>query len=210
MLTRITGRLTEIDGLAGTIVPEPGAMAYEVLLPAFLAQRLGEHLGSMLTLHTLEYLESQGQGASFIPRLVGFESPQERRFFELFTTVKGIGNRKALRAMASSPALIARAIARRDACWLQELPEIGKRLAETVVAELHGKVEAFLSPDEERVLESKSSPSGGLADRAVSALMALGESKPDAQRMVARAIERQPSLESPDAVVSAAYASRDA
>ncbi len=60
----------------------------------------------MITLTTFQYLESQGQGSSVIPRLVGFQSTAEREFFELFTTVKGIGNRRALRAMAEDPGVI--------------------------------------------------------------------------------------------------------
>ena len=41
-------------------------------------------------------LKGQSQGSSFLPRLIGFSSEQDRAFFELFTTVKGIGNRKSI------------------------------------------------------------------------------------------------------------------
>src|SRR5712671_6350629 len=90
------------------------------------------------------YLEGQGQGTSFVPRVLGFATPREREFFELFTTVKGLGNKRALRALAREPVEIAGAIAEKNTRALQELPEIGKRLAETVIAELTGKVEKFV------------------------------------------------------------------
>ena len=75
---------------------------------------------------------------------------------------------------------------------LKELPEIGKRMAETVIAELHGKVEAFLSVDELAGLEvkSKAPPKSAAADEAIAALVTLGEAPDRAAQRVARAVER--------------------
>jgi len=210
MLTRITGRLDDVQGNAASVQLDGAGLVYEILVPTFLVERLLSRVGEVVTFHTLEYLESQNQGTSFIPRLIGFATTDERRFFETFTTVKGIGNRKALRALAREPALIARAIAARDSGALQELPEIGKRLAETIVAELHGKVDPFLTPGEAGQLELKSAASGlpPHADNAVAALVALGEARPDAERMVRRALTRKPAPETTDAIVAAAYETR--
>ena len=102
-------------------------------------------MGQTLTLNTFHFIEMQGQGTTAIPRLAGFTTAQDRRFYELFTTVKGIGNKRALRAMALESAQIAAAIADRDLALLQSLPEIGRRTAETIVATLSGKVDAFVS-----------------------------------------------------------------
>jgi Holliday junction DNA helicase RuvA len=145
-----------------------------------------------VTFVTFHYLEGQGQGAWFVPRLIGFLSPREREFFEVFTTVKGIGNRKALRAMAVEPAAIASAIARKDPAALSKLPEIGKRLAETIIAELSGKVEAFLSDAQVAQLEAKSSglKPDSVTEEAVLTLTTLGETRADAERLVARALDR--------------------
>jgi Holliday junction DNA helicase RuvA len=168
-----------------------GELAYEVLVPAFLAERLKTQLGASITLTTFQYLESQGQGTSFIPRLVGFQTVAEREFFELFTTVKGIGNRRALRAMATDPAAIARAIMAKDSKALTKLPEIGKRMAETIIAELSGKVDTFLSTAEVKELDAsvngQASTEDPIVDEAILALVALGESRADAQAMVTRA-----------------------
>ena len=80
-----------------------------------------------------------------IPRLAGFLSVEDRAFFELFTTCKGIGNRKALRAMSLDVGQLAGAISDRDIALLQTLPDIGRRTAETIIATLHGKVDRFLN-----------------------------------------------------------------
>jgi len=196
MICRITGVLEGVDGLALRIAPERSPFAYEVLAPAFLAERLKAQVGKPVTLTTFEYLESQGQGTSFIPRLIGFQGTPERDFFELFTTVKGIGNKKALRAMSLEPAAIARAIVAKDAKALTKLPEIGKRMAETVIAELHGKVDSFLTDAEVQDLNAaaEGKPTPGQADpmieEAVEALIALGEARHDAEAMVTKATTR--------------------
>ncbi len=191
MIGRLTGTLESLDELTAS-VNLGGGIVYEVSVPAFLVERLGAKRGREVTFVTFHYLEGQGQGAWFVPRLIGFLSAKEREFFEVFTTVKGIGNRKALRAMAVEPAAIASAIARKDPAALSKLPEIGKRLAETIIAELSGKVEAFLSDAQVAQLEVKSSglKLDSVSEEAVLALSTLGETRADAERLVARALDR--------------------
>ncbi len=141
MITQIEGRLVAIeDGAAHVRV---GDLTYEVLVPAADGMLLAASVGNTMVFHTLHYLEGQGQGSSYWPRLLGFRTVQDRAFFELFTTVKGIGNRKALRALQMPFARVARAIADRDLDTLQSLPEIGKRTAEAICVELKGKIEPF-------------------------------------------------------------------
>lgn len=209
MITRLAGMLESVEGMEATVRME-GGLWRQVLVPAYLAEHLGTQLGKPVTLHTLEYLESQGQGSSYIPRLIGFGSPQERRFFELLTGVDGFGNRKALRALAHQPAAIARAILGADAAWLTGLPEIGKKTAEKVILELKGKVSGFLTADEVRGLDAAASggfePVGPAAE-AVAALVALGETRPDAERRVRMAMARDAKLASADQLVAAALGS---
>ncbi|MCC6678707.1 MAG: hypothetical protein IT436_16365 [Phycisphaerales bacterium] len=214
MICRLSGKLESISGTMAVVEPPGTGVAYQVLLPAYLARRLLDRIGETVVLITLQYLESQNQGASFTPRLIGFTTAQERDFFELFTTVKGIGNRKALRAMAEEPAVIARAIASRNTSALQKLPEIGKRMAETVIAELNGKVEGYLSGAELASLDESAQVKPGRAtpagEEAVEALVALGQTRPEAERRVAqaqaRAAARRQALESADDIVSAVFA----
>jgi Holliday junction DNA helicase RuvA len=217
MISRLTGTLLQLDGTRAEIELSGGAICYEVMLPAYIAQRLASRVGQSVQLHTMEYLESQNQGASYTPRLIGFASPRDREFFDLFTTVKGIGNKKALRAMAAEPAAIARAISSRDIKGLTQLPEIGKRMAETIVAELHGKVDGYLSESEVSALNAGAElkPTDAVspdARDAIETLVALGTQRADAERNVALAVDRAAAsgrrLASASEIVDAVFGAR--
>lgn len=219
MLARISGTLDRID-VNTAVIALPGSApgfetAYEVMLPAYLAERMAGQIGSQVTLHTIQYLEQQAQGASFTPRLIGFASLDDRRFFSIFTTVKGVGNKRALRALAAPISEVARAITLRDVAALQKLPEIGKRLAETMIVELSGKVTAFATeagPGAASSVEGKPGALVGImgesARRAAAALVRLGESEASAESLLRRALEADPTLDSADELVAAALAGR--
>jgi len=151
--------------------------------------------------------------AAFLPRLIGFSTPEQRRFFELFTTVKGLGPRRALRALRAPFEHVAGAIAARDAKFLQSLPEIGKRLAETIIAELHGKVDAVApTPGAGVAIEPKAAgadgPLGDAGLQAVAALVQLGEGRMEAENLVRRVIDGGPESASADEILAAAFALR--
>ncbi|MHC4653319.1 MAG: Holliday junction branch migration protein RuvA, partial [Planctomycetota bacterium] len=139
---------------------------------------------------------------SFVPRLIGFGSTEERAFFELLTTVKGLGMRKALRALRLPYRAVARAIATEDLEVLTSLPEIGRRTAQTIVAELGGKVDRFLElkPD-----ETAESGQPVIVRDAVAVLVQLGESKPQARLLIEQALADDPDVSSADDLVAAAY-----
>lgn len=198
--------ICKIHGVLVTIVDSrarldlPGGLTYELLLPAFTAARLGGDFGKPVTLHTIYYLEGSSQGGNMTPRLVGFIDESDRQFFDLFTSVKGIGPKRALRAMTLSSAQIAAAIADRDIKLLQTLPEVGKRTAETIVAELSGKVDKFLGS-----LAATRSASGGFAPaqplpirgpsrEALEVLVQLGENRAQALQWIDDVLTRQPDL----------------
>jgi len=217
MITRLSGILESVDG--GRAVVSAGPMALEVLVTTNEAARLAASIGQPVVLHTLAMLESQSQGSSFTPRLIGFSSPQDRAFFELFTTVKGIGPRKALRALARPVGEVAAAIAGEDAAALTALPEIGRRTAQTIVAELGGKVDAFADP------AAAAGGGGGAvtappvsaqpalppaARDALAILQQLGEPGPRARQLVEAAIrDVDPAPTDPAAIVAAAYRARE-
>ncbi|MBA4029006.1 MAG: hypothetical protein C0475_07710 [Planctomyces sp.] len=216
MLARLRGTLESLDGHAADLALGPG-LAVTVLLPAYLAADLLPLLGHAVTVHTHLYLESHNQGAHLAPRLLGFASPAERQFFELLTTVKGIGPRKALRAMARPAPHIAAAIVRKDARALTELPEIGKRLADTIVLELHQKAAPFADPAHlvSPAADGRPTPAapppgpppGTPEGDAVEALVALGESRDEAAHRVTVAAARAPAgAISADQLLAAVFA----
>lgn len=207
MINRIEGKLLAITD-DGRALLQCDHLTYELFVPGADQQRLAAMVGETIAFHTLHYMESQGQGASYIPRLIGFASPQDRAFFELFTTVKGIGNRKALRALQVPFGTVATAIAEKDVDLLRSLPEIGKRTAETIVAELHGKVDHYIEVKPMGAADRATGPDAvrsALIRDAVAVLMQLGEQKLIARQLVDRALIADATLDSAEVLVAAAF-----
>ena len=202
VIAAIEGELISVGGQSALI--RSGAMTYEVLIPAADAPALAGVIGSNVNFVTLHYLESQGQGSSFWPRLIGFQSVSDRDFFELLTSVKGIGNRKALRALQRSFADIAAMIEQKDFAALQSLPEIGRKTAETIVVELKDKVARFtLGATNPARAIGAAKLSGAVAD-AVVVIMQLGESRVVAERLAERAALVVGKSAAAEAIVAAA------
>lgn len=220
MIRAISGELLSIDPgppAAALVRPPDSGLTFEVLLPGYLAERLGSQTSSIVELQTRHLLEGVGNGSSFVPRLIGFGSPLERSFFDRFTAVKGLGTKKALRALVVEPPIVASAIMRRDAKELTRLPEIGKRLADTIIAELHGKIESHLTQAEAAGLNAAASGASGsieaksrttAAGEAIATLQALGDTRAEAERKVDAVLGATPELAeagTADAIVAAAF-----
>src|SRR5215211_3576656 len=201
MISAITGELKRVD--EDRVHLRVGPIVCELLVPAVDATELQASLGEELTFHTLFYLQGEASGGSIEPRLIGFLRLVDKRFFEKFITVKGIGPKTALRALTVPVGEIAQAIESRDARFLIQLDGIGKRTAELVIAELAGKVQEFASP------MTATMRSGGAArgarseieEDAIGALMQLGERRADAEHLLDRAKSANPKLASTDALV---------
>ncbi len=199
MITRIRGELSEVTERHALL--DVDAMTYAVLVPAADVPSLLGNIGQSIEFYTLHYFEGQPQGNAITPQLIGFSSERDRAFFELFTTVKGIGNRKALRALIRPFMETAAAIANRDSEALTSLPEIGTRSAETIIAQLHGKVDHFIG-DVGSTIEVTLP---ACCQDAIAMLMQLGETKGDAKRLVQRAYESDPDIESADQLVQTSF-----
>jgi holliday junction DNA helicase RuvA len=211
MISQLSGELVAFNHEDNLAEVRDGFVTLAVLVPAADGQRIVTLIGKPVHFHTLFYLEGQGQGTSFAPRLIGFASAAQREFFELFTTVKGIGYRKALRAMQLPFGTIAAAIAGKDRDLLVSLPEIGKRTAETIIAELSGKVDRFieLKPTAGLGDIDRASPAARLAADAVAALVQLGETRLRAMQLVDRTLAADPTLATAEELISGAYRLRD-
>jgi Holliday junction DNA helicase RuvA len=121
--------------------------------------------------------------------------------------VKGIGNRKALRALQLPFGQVAQAIVDRNLALLTSLPEIGRKTAETIVVDLKDKMGPFLDLGGPAVGPKGAVPAaaGQLALDAVAILVQLGESRAGARDLVDRALDAEPALATADAVVTAAF-----
>ena len=203
MISRIEGVLIELED--GRAHLRCGGLVYEVLVPAADQGALVLQLGNAIELHTLHVLEGSSQGSSFRPRLIGFATAGDRAFFELFTTVKGIGPRKALRVMEVPPARIARAISEQDLVLLKSLPEVGKRTAESIVVELKDKVDGFI--DESASPNQGTRPTEAIAEfveEAIAVLLQLGEPRVHAEELIERVTRADPTIDTADLLVTGA------
>lgn len=82
--------------------------------------------------------------------LYGFPTALERDFFELLTSVPGVGPKTALTILRrSSPAALAGAIGKRDLDYLTKVAGVGKKSAEKMLVELADKVGDAAHDDED-------------------------------------------------------------
>src|SRR6476661_9839461 len=125
MISSLTGQLQRVD--EDRVHLRVGPMVYETLVPASDVPLLQAGVGEEMTFHTIFYLEGDASGGSLEPRLIGFLRADDKRFFEKFITVKGIGPKTALRAFTVPVGEIAQAIESKDARFLVQLDGIGKR-----------------------------------------------------------------------------------
>jgi len=205
VIAKLRGTVTEVREDA--VIVEVGGLGYEVLVPSGLAVKLRSHgaVGTELTLHTLQYIEGGATGASMIPRLLGFVDPLDREFFRLLTSVKGFGSRKALRSLTISTKRFATAIESGDGSALTQLPEIGSRSAEKIVAELRGKCQKFALMRDGEPLEAPAE--GDLEPDVRSETMQilttqLQYSPVQAEAMIAQAVEAGKTFDTSQELIS--------
>ena len=202
MIVKMRGQLAEVGEDA--VILERDGLAYEILIPTYALAELSAARGQEITLHTVEYLEGSAAGGNMTPRLLGFLHDEDRAFFKQFLTVKGVGVRKALRALAAPVAKIASDIESGNAPALAELPGIGRRMAEQIVAELRGKVTAHAFAASDVPVATKGAFTREQRD-AIEIIVAWGDNRPDAERWIARAAQLHNDIKAAEAWVKAAY-----
>ncbi len=201
MISRLTGTVVHVG--ADTVEIERDGLAFECLIPAATLHELQQAIGESRTLFTFLYLEGNPAGSNLVPRLVGFSSAAERAFFHRFTRVKGVSIRRALRAMSLPVQQLAAAIEHGDARLLTGLPEIGKKTASQIIADLQGQLADFVAPD-----AAAPAVVGELTSAqrvALDILVQWGDRRADAERWLRAAVEADASLTEPEDMVRAAY-----
>ena len=200
MISALTGELRRVD--EDRVHMQVGPVMIEMLVPASDVPLLQAGVGQEMTFHTMFYLEGDASGGNIEPRLVGFLRPEDKRFFEKFITVKGIGPKKALKALALPTGDVAHAIESKDTRFLVGLPQIGKRMAELIVAELAGKVGEFVSVGAAAARGAVGAATRSATEEdAISTLMALGERRLDAEHLLERAKQSNANLKTTEALV---------
>jgi Holliday junction DNA helicase RuvA len=132
--------------------------------------------------------------------LYGFASETERDLFRMLLGVSQIGPMVALRIMSScSPPQFKRYILDGDVDALKSMVKgVGAKTAQRLVLELKGPMEDLAVAPAERATDR-------LSRDAVEALLALGESRPAAEKAVRAAVERLGPNASLQELVSEAF-----
>ncbi len=135
--------------------------------------------------------------------LYGFIDMREKDLFLRLTSVQGVGAKMALAILSSMRAGdVGEAIATADAKRLSAVKGVGKKTAERIILELHGKISADELLGSETVAGRVSVPTMSEDDDAVSALMGLGFTKQESAQAVARA--RAKGASTVEEIISAA------
>ncbi|MQF69806.1 Holliday junction branch migration protein RuvA [SAR202 cluster bacterium AD-804-J14_MRT_500m] len=167
-----------ISGITGTLHTrgidwveiDLGGITLQVSIPSTLAQELGD-IGARVHLFTQLLLKDTE------PMLYGFPTAEARRFFQMLTTVSGIGPRTALNLLsAKDPQSLASAIVTGDLESFTGIPGIGKKGAARIILELREKIEN----SEFFIEDTRSLPDGN----AISALTALGYTTIEARQAI--------------------------
>lgn len=169
-----------------TAILDVNGVGYEVYCSggAFRKLRVGE-VGELYT-----YLQVKEDGIT----LFGFESVKEKELFLKLITVSGVGPKMGIAVLASlSGEEFARAIATADVKRLSAVKGLGKKTAEKIVLELHGKISAAevmsASGDFTSTLPPADVRLSAADEEAVQALVGLGFTRNESAQAVKKARE---------------------
>lgn len=182
MIAYLKGRVLAVT--LETAIVEVNGVGYEVYCSGGAFRKIT--VGEMVELHT--YLQVKEDGIT----LFGFANDREKQLFMKITSVSGVGPKLGISILTSLSAdELAQAIATADIKRLSSAKGLGKKTAEKLVLELHGKISAteIISASGETPLASAqvAMPLSRDDEEAISALMGLGFTKNESAQAVKRA-----------------------
>ena len=184
-----------------------GHIGYEICLNSQVLERIrSQNSHNDIIALYIYYHQTERQPK---PVLIGFQSLEDKAFFQEFITVDAIGPMKAVKAMGKPISDIALAIEKKDTHFLAGLNGIGKRTAEKIIATLNGKVERFISAVEGHDSADPPPMADDIRDirQQVEDVLVeqLGHSLASAKRMVKEAFERNRAISTPEELFDEIY-----
>ncbi len=170
MIASVEGEIIGI-GETSIVVRVGGGVGLQVYVTKPLCARLRmmEHLFLFTHLIVREDLLA----------LYGFETEQEREYFNLLLGVDGVGPRSAMSVLSTlSIDAIRRAVAAEQSEVFTRVPGVGKRTAQKILLHLQDKIQ---SGD---ILELAGASVAGIDEQVLEALTALGYSVVEAQSAI--------------------------
>ena len=186
MIAYLRGKV--LTTTAETAILDVNGVGYEAYCSAGAFRKL--IVGQVGELYT--YLQVKEDGIT----LFGFESVKEKEMFLKLITVPNVGPKMGIAVFSSlSVDDFAQAIATADVKRLSAVKGLGKKTAEKIVLELHGKISAaeILSASGDDLSSAAEAPVGKLTasdEEAVSALMGLGFTRTESTQAVKKARDK--------------------
>lgn len=176
-------------------------IGYEVLLPTIVMDSLKEKkVGDTVSLF-IYFHQTEKQPK---PVLIGFNTDEEKEFFQRLITVEDIGPMKAAKALTVPVYDIASAIEANDLDKLQKLKGIGKRTAQKMIASLAGKLDEFVLSKIETIIPTIKPDE--LIQPVLDILVEqLGLKPVDAKRRVVETLTLNPSIITPEALLEEVF-----
>jgi len=199
MIGHLSGVVLVRDALTGTIVLDVHGVGYQLTVSwQTFADVPDEGEECSLWVHTHVREEALA--------LYGFMRPEERRMFQLLTSVPQVGPKNAVAVLGGFPLLeLLEAIGQGQQATLQRIPGVGKRTAERIILDLREKVEplaAALGVDDEDGTEAAEPASDeALDDEARAVLVNLGWKPKVVDAALAKAHDADPPPEDLDGLV---------
>lgn len=197
MISRLTGRLLELDTESGSILLDVGGVGYEIEVASSVFAA-SPQTDAELTVHTHFVVREDAQ------LLFGFATKAERDLFRAFIKINGVGPKLGLALISSvDPGTLARAVANNETGVLTRVPGVGKKTAERLMVELKSRLDTLKNLPGAAAAEPVAvlHGAGAIADEAENALIALGYRPQDATRAVALVLDElgaadtEPSVE---------------
>ena len=192
MISFLTGEIRNIFPEKSIVEINVSGIGYEVSLPTFVMDEVinsGKKNGEKINLEI--YYHSTERSPK--PLLVGFNNQLEKLFFEKIIQVEGVGPLKAVSALIFPVAIVSQAIEDEDISILNQMPGIGARAAQKMVATLKGKLIDIIS-DSRSSLNAGNSNKNALRDDIVEILVGLGFKESDAIIKINEVISEKPEL----------------
>ena len=179
-------------------------IGYEVLLPTIVLESLKERqVGDAVALF-IYFHQTEKQPK---PVLIGFNTDEEKEFFQRLITVEDIGPMKAAKALTVPVHDIACAVETNDLDNLQKLKGIGKRTAQKMIASLAGKLDRFILP-ETATLRPKLKQDELIQPVLDILVEQLGIKPADAKRRVMETLSLNPLILTPEALLEEVFRAR--
>lgn len=188
MIAYVRGRVLAVT--EETVILDVGGIGYELYCSAGAFRKAT--VGEIAELFT--YLQVKEDGVT----LFAFGSPKEKELFLKLVSVSGVGPKMGISILTGlTDTELVEAIASADVKRLSAVKGLGKKTAEKIVLELHGKISAaeVISAGADPITAAleTSAPQNRLSaldEEAVSALMGLGFTRNESAQAVKRAHEQ--------------------